>query len=274
MLNKEVPKTQDTVSYQEGLKIGSAAQSPLVLLGSPEFDSSGIVISDTQRESLLGYVKGLYLFMKKRRVKTPLLIHPENLDFQPMFEGYIDGLNRQKPNIPEVLFERQERTAKDKYGTNWHVVLKGVKDLTYGEGYYLGFLLSLARDYPFNLNMFKGKIPDSPSLYKAFEAGVNAQSIASALFNGDIGLTHEEDRKSYKQDHFLSYVTGLRLWLHDHGIDIKIADELIHPEALSAFKHALNGGIIEDYEGELKDSTAPENTGYKLGKIARANLKP
>lgn len=71
-----------------------------------------------------------------------------------------------------------------------------------------------------------------------------------------------------------AYHTGLRVWLESQGIQGVDTWQLRHPEALTAFRAAMNGEEIPSYE-ELKPSLKKTEKGAGFESILEEHyLKP
>lgn len=235
-----VPEHESLDAVKElGLNAGVNALNPLEEF-SKKFGST--VDQDARQQFLNAYLEGVIQFFEGRGLVIPIGSHMESILQSQGLSGFIKGLNREKPNPQERL---NPPSGKYTDPETWAYTLDLITRQLYSEGYFLGFMIGLARDYGLNLNQCE--VPKDDAQYELFNKGTNAQPRvytpligANFLFEGDQKIAIQLENWIYKG--------GLKLWLHQQGLDINFADKISHPEALEGFKTALSGEQITDTE--------------------------
>ncbi len=250
VLGKKTPKDL-------GLETGKVALNPL-----EEFSKIfGDAFDQNSRKQFLdSYLKGVTQFFESRGLVMPIgsdlddILQPQGLS------GFIKGLNREKPNIQESLDSPSGEYTDPK---TWEYTLNLFSQHLYGEGYFIGFMIGIARDY--GLTFSAHEVPASPAQYELFNQGLNAKPLVFSSLIGE-NFHFKEDQQIVIMLEKMIYEGGLKLWLHGQGLDVELASKISHPEALEAFKQALAGELLD-----LSDSPpdSPQLSGYSLGQTAR-----
>lgn len=213
--NKPYPE-RSSLEFQLGAESGSKAEDVSILEQSrtpkPE---TGIYV---ERDSFLrGYVQGLKTFIAAHKVG--IWVTPDALTEGDTLKGYLKGLRRESPNVAGEIPKKSTENFK--------------------EGYRLGFVVSVARDFDINLNLFH-ELPSDDPAYNAFMAGFRAEPRALPIDN--------------------MYHTGLKVWLRTQGAVNVSTHEIRNPKALNAFKAGLNG---EDLPEDLRQRPHPVRLYYE-----------
>lgn len=242
-----------------GRTVGSKALNPLAEFLSLFGDSGNCGDRD---QFIVGYLEGVTQFFEQRGLVMPIGSYMEDIRQQQGLVGFIKGLNREKPNPRERLTPpsgEYSDPAIEEYTFNM------IAQHFYSEGYFLGFMIGLARDY--NLNLCQAEVPKNAEEFKLFHRGLNAQPIAFSPSIGANFLFHEDQGIAIQLERWI-YEGGLKLWLHLQGLDVNLTNKISHPEALGAFKTALKGE--QNINGAPQGS--PQDIGYSLGQTAREKL--
>ena len=248
------------VAAELGLNAGLNALNPLEVF-SKAFGSA--VDQDARKQFLGAYLEGVSQFFEGRGLVMPIGSHMEDI-LQPQgLSGFIKGLNRKKPNPQKELNPPSgEYTDPD----TWAYTLSVITQQLYSEGYFLGFMIGLVRDCGLNLNQVE--VPKDDAQYELFNRGLNAQPRKFTSLIGANFVSGGDQRIAIKLENWI-YEGGLKLWLHQQGLDINLANKISHPEALAGFKGALDGDQIENEE--VLNET-PQSIGFELGQEARQQL--
>jgi hypothetical protein len=126
--------------------------------------------------------------------------------------------------------------------------------------YMVGFAIALADK---GVRVEGITVPFDEQSYNAFFKGRSAVPVKTID-----GLTAVsiQDVADMPNDMDMYYRLGLRLWVVEQGLDGKInPDDLRHPESLYAFKTALSGKVMGDYDS---DSPSPQRVARMLGQDA------
>ncbi|GEM_PF-5173101 len=240
-----------------GLSTGLNARNPLDEYTKAFGDS---VDQDVRKQFLEGYLEGATKFFVDRGLVVPIGSHIGNIVHPRGLHGFIKGLNRENPN------NHNPTVKDDSEAAVWEYTLDLISDHLFTDGYFLGFMIGLARDYDLNLNQVE--VPKDAEQYALFNRGLNAQPRtyspligANFAFKGDQIIVIKLESWIYEG--------GLKLWLHQQGLDVGLADKISHPETLDAFKVALDGKQVE--AERIADS--PQDIGYRLGLVAREQLR-
>lgn len=243
-----------------GLNAGLNALNPLDEFSKAFGDS---VDQNTRKQFLEAYLQGVSQFFESRGLVMPIGSHMEDI-LQPQgLSGFIRGLNREKPNPQERLDPPSGEYTDPE---TWAYTLNLITQQLYSEGYFLGFMIGLAKDY--DLNLCQLEVPKDAPQYELFNRGVNAQPRAFTPMIG-ANFVFEGDQKIAIQLENWIYEGGLKLWLHQQGLDANLADKISHPEVLEGFKATLSGEQIAD---TAMPEESPQSIGYRLGQIAREQL--
>lgn len=201
-----------------------------------------------------GYIAGLQEFLAEHNVDMGSMLNPnatpEGLSNDDVMIGYLRGIRRQSPNRGRDLFQQSNKLNefRDYERERWSAGLRlnAAQDQA---GYKLGFLVGVARDV--NLTLTGLEIPSDNPSYKAFMQGLRGETRAMP-----IELNPKTDKYRFGLDDGIwvydalddsAYKVGQKVWLASEGIDVSYAHFIRHPEALSAFKTALEGQVLPEY---------------------------
>lgn len=240
-----------------GLSAGLNALNPLDEFSKTFGDT---VDQNVRKQFLEAYLQGASQFFENRGLVMPIGSHMEDI-LQPQdLSGFIKGLNREKPNPQERL---NPPSGEYSDPATWEYTLNIITQHLYSEGYFLGFMIGLARDY--NLNLHAIEVPADAAQYELFNRGVNAQPRVFTPLIGANFVSEGDQKIAIKLESWI-YEGGLKLWLHQRGLDINLADKISHPEALEGFKAALSGEQMTDMK---IPEESPQSIGYRLGQAVR-----
>ncbi len=247
----------ETTPAELGLEAGKNAFDPL-----GEFSNTfGDAFDQASKKQFLdSYLVGIKQFFQERGLVVPILSHLEDISQSWGLSGFIQGLNRQRPNPKEGL---EPPSGEYNDPKTWEYTLNLVVQITYEEGYFLGFMAGIARDY--DLSFSHWEVPSNLGQFKVFCQGQNGEPRVYSPETIGANWATETDRKIALQFENQVYEGGLKLWLHERNLDMDLVSEISHPEALAAFKLALEGRALE--ADTIPGS--PQHTGYLLGQAAR-----
>ncbi len=240
MRNGEILKSSP--DYQKGREAGLKAEEPPRDL--VEF-----------RSGYSCYVEGLGVFLAQHKIFTTdvgIYNFPEALSSRSSLSCFVSGLRRANPGIARNYI-RRHRLDELKYNYNEKL---GSSRLFMFErqqmlrGYQLGFVVGIARD--FDVKLQDMGIPTDDLSYQAFMDGLNAKPREMPLQRGRSIETNyfleESPHEIYESIDTNAYSTGLQVWLTSQGLGRIQSWEIRHPEALRAFKAALDGQVLSEYE--------------------------
>lgn len=141
----------------------------------------------------------------------------------------------------------------------WSDTLSWIYHSTKRDGYIVGFLAGLARDY--GIITHGHAIPDNDAQYQVYLDGLTAKPSRYFLRKGQQSL------RAYAPEEYDKriYLTGLKVWLHEQKFNTAICPVLLtHPQTLAAFKEFIATGNMPDSEEQSFET----QTGYELAKIA------
>lgn len=253
----ENPKLPENPDYQKGVEIGSQALDPLSVL-----DTSSPV---TDRKAFLaGYAVALKKYLDLKKVRLPIATwHKEDIDFPPYLFGIVTGLKREGPNTPMVFEFHGSGNPEDPQ--TWSDTSSWIYHRTKKNGYIIGFLAGLARDYGIITHCHA--IPNDDTQYQVYLDGLTAKPSKYFL------RKEQQSLGAYAPEAYDKriYLTGLKVWLQEQGFGTIICPVLLtHPQTLAAFKEFIVTGIIPESE----EKSLETQTGYELAKIALPPVTP
>lgn len=205
-----------------------------------------------------GYIEGLRTFLAGKNIDPRSIAGfytgPENLLSDSVATGFSKGRKRQVPNVQRDFRVRDLKyPEKLDYVSTWLVELQ-TRTMQERGGFALGFMVGVAKDFGLTLNPLE--IPNDDPSYHAFINGLTAEPRAvwraskyssrdKILFKGKDPLVAQLEGYEWEDDQM--YHAGLRVWIHSLGLRIDTW-QLRHPEALRAFKAALTGQVLPEYE--------------------------
>lgn len=246
----ENPKLPENHDYKRGQKFGLTASNPF--LTSQLTDESPIT---GRKEFLAGYGKGLKAYLKTKGIRLPAGTTDleYDIDYPPFLAGIITGLERNMPNVSKAFkFEGSGEYEDEQTWANTYML---ISHITKKDGYMVGFLASLARDY--NIITNGHAVPDDNTQYQIYLEGLNAEPSDYFLAHGDKSLGWIASAEYNKR----IYLTGLKVWVVEHGLGI-CPVQLMHPQTLEAFKRCLE---TPDIQVSNEQSYQIQN-GYELAR--------
>ena len=210
-----------------------------------------------------GYVDGLTYFMQSREIdvfSTGLFRGVSVIATDDGLVGFVRGARLEAPNIPRNYNPARERGILEKYlERDEPDFVKEIrfKNMVTQEGYRLGFVVGVAREHGVVL---KGlQVPMDNDSYTAFRQGLNGEarpipfeglfrSSKKGLLLNKNKSPYWEEMRAYECVDSQAYHTGLQIWLKSQGVQGVATWAIRHPEALRAFKAALNGQTLSEYE--------------------------
>jgi len=209
-----------------------------------------------------GYVNGLNEFMSAHgisAISTELFRGLGILSSDDGLVGFVRGARLEAPSIPRnynpsrgkgILERYLERDEPD------YVKEMRFKNMVTQEGFRLGFIVGVAREHDVVLEGLQ--IPMDNVSYQAFMQGLKGESRSLPLesfkpHSKDLYLIKEEspavaEMRAYEWIDSQAYHTGLQVWLKSQGIEGVGTWQIRHPEALRAFKAAISGQSLPEYE--------------------------
>lgn len=186
---------------------------------------------DRQAEVYVGgYISGLRVFLSEHRFDinspSPLgLISPVILRGFDTLNGYVDGLGRKHPKLYNKLNQR-EKPSQAEY-----------EEEERRRGYTLGFAVGLMRDFGIRANL--ADVPEDAETFVDFDLGRN----------GEAGRSQQPSYRDFTELRSQrAYELGLTVWLKQQGIKEVKAPWISSALALEAFKAALGGATLTQYE--------------------------
>lgn len=274
-------------SYQNGKTVGSQAGEPPADLNrvtrtsflpsrEPEFRISSWEKQDRHEPRVheepipekiayrQGFFDGLREFLAQHGIslrEAGAFNFPDVLTSKAGFDGFVQGLNRRKPAVGRDYTRRRgELSYKYEPEPKWIARQRFNLSQTLS-GYELGFILSLAKDFGVKLNYLE--VPRDNMAYEAFMQGLSAESREIPLKRDHLKekyhLIEESPYEIFEMVDNNAYLAGLKAWLANQGLRVHIeAWQVRHPEALRAFKAALEERVLPEYEPrELVIPTTP-----------------
>ena len=210
-----------------------------------------------------GYVDGLNHFMQSRGIdfsSTGLFQGVSVITTDDGLVGFVRGARLESPSIPRNYNPSRERGILEKYierdEPDFGKEMR-FKNMVTQAGYKLGFVVGAAREHGVVL---KGlQVPMDNASYTAFSQGLNGEA-RPIPFEGLVKPTKKEfylskeesplvaEMRTYEFFDSQAYHTGLQLWLKSQGVQGVVTRAIRHPEALRAFKAALGGQTLSEYE--------------------------
>lgn len=230
----------------------------------------------------IGYIAGLQEFLTAHNVDMKWMLDPnatpEGLRSDDTLVGYLQGMRRQSPNRGRDVFQRT--VAEKPFNKfrdyepepEWLSRFRAQTAQQQG-GYKLGFLVGVARDFDVTLTGLE--IPSDNPSYEAFMQGSRGETRAMPIElkpKTDKYEINEFESKDYGLGlggiwvydalDDSAYKVGQRVWLASEGVDAFYAHFIRHPEALRAFKAALEGQVLPEYTkpSALDSLTSPRRT--------------
>lgn len=205
-----------------------------------------------------GYLEGLGGFMSQRGITfsqtgifrdvNAILSNDDGL------VGFVRGAKLEAPSIPR---EYVRHSKKDKFmifesDPEWVRKARFKKGLT-REGYKVGLVVGVARDYGVLVNGIH--VPMDNSSYQSFKQGLEAQPrnlpIERRREDKKFFLEYDDVDTEVRALQFFddgAYDLGLQVWLASQGATGVQTWQIRHPTALGAFKAALSGEVLTEYE--------------------------
>lgn len=293
-LNRIFDKEKLQTAYQQGVESGLKAEDNPALrqietevvlsrdpLGlSPQLriprSESGIIGESVSFRK--GYIDGLKSFIVEHKVGSTSLgiwATPEVLTGDDALQGYLRGLRRESPNaareyptkrsIKEFIY--LNRDPEPEWLQRQKTQLMFIR-----EGYRLGFVVGVARDFDMTLDILED--PTDDPAYNAFMAGLKAEPRAlpverRSYRNKKYSKFYEEENsftaqlRAHEMIDNTVYQAGLRIWLHTQGVTGVSTWAIRHPEALRAFKAGLSGEVLPEYSIQPRiDPLSPKKYPY------------
>lgn len=247
------PGLSENHSYRKGMKLGSQVLDPLSLLQLTDDPSFG-----GRKEFLAGYAVELENYLARKRIILPIGTHypKDEIDFPSYLFGIATGLKRALPNTP-MVHEFHGSGPEDPQ--TWADTLSFIHNIAKKDGYMIGFLVSLARDY--NIITHGHAVPRDIAEYQVYLDGLSAKPSKYFLRKGDKSLGGYAPEEYDKR----IYLTGLKVWLHEQGLGTIMCPVLLtHPQTLAAFKEFVTTRNISESSGQLSEA----QFGYELAQIA------
>lgn len=306
--NSEIKTLPD---YQKGLELGAHAQEPpsdlnsvtrLRLPRGEEFEFGKFLTEASYRyrrtisEDLIpekvafrdGYLEGLSAFLEQHSIPSRDIFYttPDILTSRNGFTGFVRGLRRESPAIAR---DYSQRRSSDKLiyekGTEseWKFRARFERSQMLA-GYRLGLIAGLARDTGVKLQGFY--VPTDNVSYEAFMAGLRAEPRQVPVEkdpNYDKFNLRENPYAVFETVDNIAYDAGLRIWLQSQGLGEIQSWQIRHPAALRAFKAALGGETLSEYElpkpHAITDNPLPRQKDFtnlieKIDKFDQRPLSP
>lgn len=212
-----------------------------------------------------GYIDGLKQFMQSKRIdisSAGLFLGANVITADSGLEGFLRGIRLETPNITRrynPAMDEDRILNKYKSTTCEESLFAKLQfdDLIIQQGYEIGFVVRVAREYGVVLNGLQ--IPTDNVSYQAFMQGLKGE-VRHMPFEGLLRSGKEDFILNKTESHFKAemkayevtidqaYHAGLQVWLKSQGVQGVETWAIRHPEALSAFKVALSGQTIREYE--------------------------
>lgn len=224
-----------------------------------------------------GYIDGLNHFMQARGIdisSTGLFQGVTVITTNDGLVGFVRGARLEAPNIPRNYNPARSKSGIEKYLIEHESPLFAearFRNLTTQEGYRLGFVVGATREHGVVL---KGlQVPMDNNSYTAFMQGLKGEGIPipfEGLFRSskkDLLLNKTEspfeaEIRAYEWVDSQAYHTGLQIWLKSQGVQGVETWAIRHPEALRAFKAALSGQTLSEYEPKPVKLDLSSSRGY------------
>lgn len=251
--------------YHSGYETGSSGKEPPVDLNRVLKDRPVVEMQvDPAKASFRqGYVDGLNHFMQSRGIavfSTDLFQGSSVIATDDGLVGFVRGVRLEAPNIPRNYNPAREEGILEKYiERDEPEFVKGMrfKNMITQEGYRLGFVVGAAREHGVVLKRLQ--VPMDNNSYTAFMQGLKGESRPipfEGLFRSskkDLLLNKTEspfeaEMRAYEWVDSQAYHAGLQTWLKSQGVQGVETWAIRHPEALRAFKAALGGQTLSEYE--------------------------
>ena len=292
------------VQAEEAPILQQIASQVLAVRSAPYLKASKQDIADLENGVGFrrGYSAGLQEFLTAHNVDMRFLgtnSNPEGLKFDDVLVCYLRGLQRQSPSRGRDIFQRT--VAEKPFGKplyyelepEWLVELRFRTSQQQG-GYKLGFLTGIAKD--FNITLTGFEIPSDNPSYEAFMQGLRGEERPMPFIElkqpKDLNFKDYGFQGMWALDRLdeTAYAVGQKVWLASEGIDVFYAIFIRHPEALRAFKVALEGQILPESivpkapirstldellfnepqgPDPLAEARTAAKTGYEMGILAR-----
>ena len=160
--------------------------------------------------------------------------------------GFIKGANLQAPGIESNLgfdlYKKNYTKSSDDVNFGLSFSPMGSRyNLGFVQAYNLGFRVAVARDYGVTLEA--SEIPADDHQHALFVQGLKGEARRREYCTFVEALNRDIARSDTK-----IYEAGLNVWLQHQGIKSVKAKQISDPEALRAFKAALSGEVLPNYE--------------------------
>lgn len=247
-----------------------------------------------------GYIEGLQEFLAAHNVDIkwlPTYALSEALMLDDVLIGYLRGIGRESPNRGRDLNQKTKTKQFEKFlnleskPQEWQQIEAAdeLRAERQQEGYKLGFLASVMRD--FNVTLYGFEVPADSQSYEALIQGLRGETRQMPL---DVKSQYQHGKESLRgifaddalNDH--AYRVGQRLWLAGEGLSLFYANFIRHPAGLMAFKAGLEGRIwppqIEPTalfltpkeEGKIEDNRFPKKENeiiYNENKVNKYKIR-
>lgn len=225
-------------SYKRGEALGQEGQAPnlkdyfwffanddfgFAIKWSSAFD--GVLSTFGQ-----GYQAGLQHFMQEKGIEG----NADQLSNLEAMIAFVKGANLQAPGIEHLTF-----VLGKSYDLHAWPSVSLTKE--FKSGYSLGFRVGIAREHGVTLEF----APTGNYDYELFMQGLRGDARSKG-FDVSFGpYLKDKDVARYTQ---MIYESGLNVWLQAQGIKSVTARQISDSTSLTAFKAALNGEVLPDYE--------------------------
>lgn len=230
----------------------------------PREDKVETEVDSSRAAFRLGYVDGLQQFMDEKGihiVSTGLFQGVSVLGSDDGLLGFVRGIKLEEPTIPRNYNVPKRNDLFEKYRYSepepkW-MAEQRFRDMHVQEGYKIGFVVGVARET--GVVLTANDVQLDTVAYSAFKDGMEGKPRDLPL-----GTRRTSDRewkfmlkdespvvaqmRAYELFDTQAYSTGLRVWLASQGITSVETWQVRHPEALRAFKAALRGETLSEYE--------------------------
>ncbi|MDP3765371.1 MAG: hypothetical protein Q8R04_02560 [Nanoarchaeota archaeon] len=264
---------------RKGYDAGSRAEKPPVDLEDvvkyqrifEETFTLGEDIGTNAGFALQGYSTGLEFYMSQRGVPNfSVLGRIAKVDG---FVRFISGLEMSHPKIErKSLYDFRLADGEIDYDAS-------TRYTSIQEAYKMGFKVAMAKKYGFIAR--DEQIPIDSISYVAFRRGLVAECVSlPAKENTKLELFDIQFQTLDEN----AYQLGIEVWLRSQNIKDVNVEQIRNPEALKAFKAALSGEVLPQYEKGLASrglATArelakpilhqpqsPQNLAYNIGYAA------
>lgn len=178
-------------------------------------------------------------------------------------EGFLKGMNLEAPGVERSYLPIKDdwRFLKGEIGEIFAAKERRRENMK--DGYALGFIVKIAREYGVTLDgLFE--VPRDNVSYEVFMSGLKGEANPNHPNDNAMpfyGSYHAMDSRylsrsrdfldttiDYSYSDEKTYKKGLSIWLKSQNIKGVSPDQIMHPEALKAFKAAFSGEALPEYE--------------------------